>query len=132
MTNLKGGRKELFDFVNDFRFDSMRNKSKKKKGAKKSFIDKTANTIRKTSTKIVKMVGLNKLGRMVGVNKLLKKSKGISNKIIKRSKKIPKKLFKTSKKMLKKTTKVATNFTKKSTKLLIKQRPRPKRSKKKK
>ena len=39
----------------------MRNKTKKVKGKGKSFIDGTANTIRKTSNKVVKTLRLNKL-----------------------------------------------------------------------
>ena len=74
--NLKGGRKELMDFLDEFSFNKMRNKSKKVKGEGKSFIDGTANTIRKTSNKVVKTLRLNKI---------YKKSRNIGKKIVKKS-----------------------------------------------
>ena len=74
--NLKGGKKELMDFLDEFSFDKMRNRSKKVQGKGKSFIDGTANTIRKTSNKVLKTLRLNKL---------FKKSKNIGKCVIKKS-----------------------------------------------
>lgn len=74
--NLKGGKKELMDFLDEFSFDKMRDRSKKVKGKGKSFIDGTANSIRKTSNKVVKTLRLNKL---------FKTSKNFGTSVIKKS-----------------------------------------------
>ena len=95
--NLKGGAKELKDFLDEFSFDKMRNKSKKVKGQGKSFIDGTANTIRKTSKKVVKTLSLNKL---------FKKSKNIGTTVLKTS----------------------SNIIRKGSRVLIKKRPRKKKT----
>ena len=74
--NLRGGKKELMDFLDEFSFEKMRDKSKKVKGQGKSFIDGTANTIRKTSKKVVKTLRLNKL---------FKKSRNLGTAVVKKS-----------------------------------------------
>tara|TARA_B100001769_G_C21955043_1_gene514059 strand:- start:472 stop:849 length:378 start_codon:yes stop_codon:yes gene_type:complete len=74
--NLRGGKKELMDFLDEFSFEKMRDKSKKVKGKGKSFIDGTANSIRKTSKKVVKTLRLNKL---------FKTSKNLGTAVVKKS-----------------------------------------------
>ena len=74
--NLKGGKKELMDFLDEFSFEKMRDKSKKVTGKGKSFIDGTANSIRKTSNKVVKTLRLNKL---------FKTSKNLGTSVVKKS-----------------------------------------------
>ena len=74
--NLRGGKKELMDFLDEFSFEKMRDKSKKVTGKGKSFIDGTANSIRKTSNKVVKTLRLNKL---------FKTSKNLGTAVVKKS-----------------------------------------------
>jgi hypothetical protein len=95
--NLKGGKKELMDFLDEFSFNKMRDRSVKVKGQGKSFIDKTANTIRKASKTIAKTIGLNKV---------INKTRNVTKKVIKKS----------------------SNIIRRGSTILIKKRPRGKKS----
>lgn len=136
MRELKGGQKEFESFFEAFSFKKMKDKSKR---GKKSFIDKAANKITKTTKGIIKTVGLNSLYRDVkktvkNSSKMIKNTKKYSKRIKRNSNKFGKNLL-NDKKILKndakKILKTTINVSKKGARMLIKKRKRKSRYKKK-
>ena len=122
MRELKGGQKEFESFFEAFSFKKMKDKSKR---GKKSFIDKAANKITKTTKGIIKTVGLNSLYR--NVKKTVKNTKKYSKRIKRNSSKFGKNLLNNKKKLRndgKKFLKKTINVSKKGARILIKKRKR--------
>ena len=122
MRELKGGQKEFESFFEAFSFKKMKDKSKR---GKKSFIDKAANKITKTSKGIIKTIGLSSLYR--DVKKTVKNTKKYSKRIKRNSNKFGKNLLNDKKKLRndgKKILKKTINVSKKGARMLIKKRKR--------
>ena len=122
----KGGKKnrDLFDFLDAFTFDEMRNKTRKKKNETKSMIDTAVTSVRKISRNVIKGTGLTKLKKKS--KNLVKKMRNSKRKIARKSKR---KIQRTLTKVKKKSRKMIRKITKPK-RSKIKTTRRPKRSRK--